>query len=1176
MLQMQGKIQLSPKSTTFNNGRHEFVSSKLFKIYKGTASRKYYENCSCLETSKNNVSYGECCCNNNDCASNICHPQLGYCTTTCNTVDDCVSETVVQNIDAKTCSLSNNLCEVKCPFDSLNLLSPCAYTLSKNDSSSQCSAKDFGSSWVRGKKLGRVNSTIPSKRCIQYIITYCSIISPNDPACKFDAILHIGKEIPKCKQRKPRVEFIGIRATSLISSLKPNHRYLLKISACNNAGCGLNVSIKYPITPLPRIIFSESKQCVVEGKERDSYSVVLNSRPSSPVILSIKGVTNELENMTRKIIFDKGNWSEPVFIQVMALNDNYDDVETLLSSLVHSIVTDDTVYNLHQDYVPSQNISIEIKDNDYSGVLVWNPSVTTSEVGLLGSYNVQLRSRPLHNVSIVMTSGNDIYIYPGVIVLKTDSYDFRKNHTVNVTAVPDHYDDPDIATSIIEHQSLTNDTKYNNIFVPNVSVVVIDDDTAGVILTPNIFDGVGEGERVTYDISLTAQPRTPVLILISLNPIKDGMLARTPIQYINNESLLSFSTTVKVLPDGNVIVLSTALLFDVGKENWMIPKTFTLNIDDDNIDLGEQYSVLIQHVAISDDETFNCKPCDTLIMPVFNVTIDDNDVAGILLSKKNLVVTEDGTRSDSYFIELESAPRSDVIINIHSVANQVKASPSQINFTSFNFMIPQEIKITAINDGIFEDQVHFDTLRYSIASTDLLYKKIIIPSTNLRIIDASAVVDTSPPPSVLSMVQADDIKEINVNFDRPAYVEFIGIEHMQDCNEFFSTRSAKLFGIGAFCYWHSRTQLRVREGTPFEEHVDVGSKLTLLGGVVRSTLTSVIFSEGTYILQGRAPPPVMSYAYYGETGTEIFVNFTGSCYSGFSDIAGGTICATVFQDSSALGDGALCSWVSPCLLRINLGFGSTIKPAFGLSRCGACECKSCLATPAYINYYGYTEKCLTPSYECPVEFCYCAVPKDVSKIVLCPPGRSLRLIPDVIKPIRYSILSASGCIKIDVPPNVVEPVASIKTLLYGSTCRDMTVDGSNSVTSGGGRDNITWSINPIYLSLNSAGSEYRSYFAESLNNISNAASNKQDMRLLIPRDVLLAGFNGGIREVSVNLKIENILGDVSIKSLTIPISDDTNIYPVIFANDTMKVKRSQELVIRGGTSATCGTLLSLK
>jgi hypothetical protein len=1158
------------KRYQFLNGVHEIVTPTLFKNYEETTARKYYENCSCLETTKNNVSYGGCCCDNSDCQSNVCHPRLGYCTALCSTVADCHMDPIVQSVSENMCS-SDMFCEVRCPFDTLNKLSPCSIMLQKNVSSPPCVIEDFSYSWIRSKKIGYHNSTIPRQSCIRYILIYCSIIAPNDPACKWDSILNIGKQIPKCKQRKPRSEFVGIRANSLITSLEPNHRYFLRISACNSAGCGLNVSIGMPIAPMPQILLSESKQCVVEGKENDTYSVVLNSRPSSPIALYIDGVADELENMRRKIIFDKSNWSVPVDINVLALNDDYDDVETLTSNLVHSIKTQDAVYDLYQDYIPKRNITIEIKDNDYSGVLIWNTSVITSEVGLKGSYEVQLRSRPLHDVAFTMNSGEDIFIHPETIIFRNSIFDYRVNHTVNVTARPDDYDDPLVSTSIITHTSSTDDSNYYNIHIPDVSVTVIDEDTAGVVLTPNVFYEVDEGGRVTYDIKLTAQPRTPVLILISLNPASDGMLAKTPSQYIGNESSLSFSTSVIVRPNGHIAVLPAALLFDVGKENWMVPKTFTLNIDDDDIDLGVTYNTLIQHVAISDDATYNCEPCSDLITPVFNVSINDNDVAGILLSRKNLVVTEDGTRAHIFFVELESAPRSIVVIQIKSLKNQVVVSPSQITFTSFNYMIQQKVNVSAFDDGILETQVHFDKLVYEITTDDKLFQKIVLEATNLRIIDASAVVDTSPPPSVLSMVQADNIKEIHVTFDRPAYVELIGIEHSEDCNEFFSTRTAKLFGTGAFCYWHSRTQLRVREGTPLEKHVVPGSKLALLGGVIRSTLTSVIFSEGTYVLQPRLSPPEMTYAYYGDTGTELFVNFTGYCYGGFHDVAGATLCTNVFANSDKLGGAASCSWISPCLLRISLGFGSSIQPAFGLNRCGTCECQSCLPTPAYVNYPEYATKCSTSEYACTDEFCYCSVSSDISKEVLCPEGRSLSLIPDAVKPIRHSILSASGCIKIDVPPNVVEPTASIIALPHASICNDLTIDGTNSITSGGGRDDVTWSVASIYTAQGSAGSDYRTYFTESLNNISNAASSVQALRLSVPRDVLVVGFNGGIREIAVALTIENILGEHSSKSLKIAMSDSDNFYPIILMNDTTKIRRSEQLIVNGAVLPTCGT-----
>ena len=138
----------------------------------------------------------------------------------------------------------------------------------------------------------------------------------------------------------------------------------------------------------------------------------------------IDGVADELENMRRKIIFDKSNWSVPVDINVLALNDDYDDVETLTSNLVHSIKTQDAVYDLYQDYIPKRNITIAIKDNDYSGVLIWNTSVITSEVGLKGSYEVQLRSRPLHDVAFTMNSGEDIFIHPETIIFRNSIFDY--------------------------------------------------------------------------------------------------------------------------------------------------------------------------------------------------------------------------------------------------------------------------------------------------------------------------------------------------------------------------------------------------------------------------------------------------------------------------------------------------------------------------------------------------------------------------------------------------------------------------------------------------------------------------------------------------------------------------------------------------------------------------------
>ena len=178
------------------------------------------------------------------------------------------------------------------------------------------------------------------------------------------------------------------------------------------------------------------------------------------------------------------------------------------------------------------------------------------------------------------------------------------------------------------------------------------------------------------------------------------------------------------------------------------------------------------------------RACSVLLKPSLNISVNDNDVASIIVSRKNLVVTEDGSRIDFYFIELESAPRSIVTVSIRSMRNQVLISPQQVNFTSYNHNYPVRINVGVIDDSVLEDQVHFDMLHYKMDSQDNLYANMIIAQTMLRIIDASAVVDTSPAPKVLRMVQAEHIKEINIDFDRQAYVEHIGVAHKKTAMSF--------------------------------------------------------------------------------------------------------------------------------------------------------------------------------------------------------------------------------------------------------------------------------------------------------------------------------------------------------------------------------------------------------
>ena len=83
-----------------------------------------------------------------------------------------------------------------------------------------------------------------------------------------------------------------------------------------------------------------------------------------------------------------------------------------------------------------------------------------------------------------------------------------------------------------------------------------------------------------------------------------------------------------------------------------------------------------------------------------------------------------------------------------------------------------------------------------------------------------------------------------------------------------------------------------------------------------------------------------------------------------------------------------------------------------------------------------------------------------------------------------------------MPPNVVEPVASIKVIPQASICNEIVIDGTNSITSGGGRDNVTWSVTSIYAFSNDFGREFRETFDDALRNISRYASGDPNLTIV--------------------------------------------------------------------------------
>src|SRR5205814_2312179 len=95
--------------------------------------------------------------------------------------------------------------------------------------------------------------------------------------------------------------------------------------------------------------------------------------------------------------------------------------------------------------------------------------------------------------------------------------------TVTVTGVNDDIDDGDITFSIVTAAAVSADGVYNNMNAADVLVINIDDDTAGIMISPTSGLITTEGGGIAvFTVVLTSQPAASVSISFTSNNPGEG------------------------------------------------------------------------------------------------------------------------------------------------------------------------------------------------------------------------------------------------------------------------------------------------------------------------------------------------------------------------------------------------------------------------------------------------------------------------------------------------------------------------------------------------------------------------------------------------------------------------------------------------------------------------------
>ena len=228
---------------------------------------------------------------------------------------------------------------------------------------------------------------------------------------------------------------------------------------------------------------SKATATVSEAGTTDSFTVVLNTQPSSNVVLSVtRSDASEASVAPTTLTFTSDNWNTAQTVTLTGVNDLLADGNQT-STVTVSVVggqSDDAF-----DLLPDQGVTVTTTDNDTAGFTLSKATATVSESGSSDSFTVVLNTQPSSNVvlSVSRSDASEVSVAPTTLTFTPDNWNTAQ--TVTVTGVDDAGVDGNqtstVTVSVVDGQS---DDAFDLLPDQSVTVTTTDNDTAPVNPNP--------------------------------------------------------------------------------------------------------------------------------------------------------------------------------------------------------------------------------------------------------------------------------------------------------------------------------------------------------------------------------------------------------------------------------------------------------------------------------------------------------------------------------------------------------------------------------------------------------------------------------------------------------------------------------------------------------------------
>ncbi len=416
-----------------------------------------------------------------------------------------------------------------------------------------------------------------------------------------------------------------------------------------------------------------------------TFAVRLNTQPTADVTIGLSSSdTTEGTISLSSLTFTTSNWDTAQTVTVTGVNDDLDDGDVAYTIVTAAAVSDDGNYS----GLNASDVSVTNIDNETSVITVTPTSgLTTTEAGGTATFTIVLTSQPTADVTIGLTSSNTAEgtVTPASVNLTPANWNLPQ--TVTVTGVDDPQADGNITYTIVTAPATSTDPNYSGRNASDVSVTNLDNDTAGITVTPTSGLTTSEaGGTATFTVVLNSQPTADVTIGVSSSDATEGTVSPAS-------------------------VIFTAA-------NWNVAQTVTITGVNNPVDDGDITYLIVTAPATSTDRDYS-----RLNASDVSVTNIDDDTAGIVVTPTSgLITSEIGGEAPTFTVVLTSQPTANVVIDLSSSdTTEGTVSPLSLTFTSANWNTPQTVTVHGVNDVVDDGDIVYSIVTASATSGDPNY-----------------------------------------------------------------------------------------------------------------------------------------------------------------------------------------------------------------------------------------------------------------------------------------------------------------------------------------------------------------------------------------------------------------------------------------------------------------------